>query len=152
MLESQHWYEGRRRGLGAEFEEGVAETVSRVAENPSAFQKVRGETRRAVLRRFPYAIYFRLTGDRSSFWLCTVVNIRSTGSLEADQNPPSWSIRSNHDLQRTPARAALPAPLKSDVMRDYYERRSVCPLLPRRETNVLQQEDACWRFDSGSIR
>ena len=64
VLESQHWYEGRRRGLGAEFEEGVAETVSRVAENPLAFQKVHGETRRAVLRRFPYAIYFRLTGDQ----------------------------------------------------------------------------------------
>jgi plasmid stabilization system protein ParE len=37
--------------------------VVRVAANPLAFQRAHGETRRAVLARFPYAIYFRVVGD-----------------------------------------------------------------------------------------
>ena len=62
-LESQRWYEHRRTGLGAEFEEAVGDAVARMCENPAAFQRVQGEVRRAVLRRFPYAIYFRAEGD-----------------------------------------------------------------------------------------
>ena len=33
-----------------------------VAEDPSLYCRVRGETRRAILGRFPYAVYFRLMG------------------------------------------------------------------------------------------
>ena len=62
-LESQRWYEHRRPGLGARFEEAVGDAVARMCENPAAFQRVQGEVRRAVLRRFPYAIYFRAEGD-----------------------------------------------------------------------------------------
>lgn len=62
-LEVQQWYEGRRTGLGAEFGEAVSEVVSRILQNPVAFPRVRGEIRRAVLRRFPYAVYFRLVDD-----------------------------------------------------------------------------------------
>lgn len=62
-LDSQRWYEHRRPGLGAEFGEAISGAVTRVADNPVAFQKVHGETRRAVLRRFPYAIYFRVDRD-----------------------------------------------------------------------------------------
>lgn len=63
VLEAGHWYERRRAGLGTELTNAVATTVTRIAANPAAFQKVRGETRRAVLRRFPYAIYYRVAGD-----------------------------------------------------------------------------------------
>jgi|ETN07SMinimDraft_1059922.scaffolds.fasta_scaffold38625_2 hypothetical protein len=49
--------------LGAEFEEAVGDTVARLSGNSQAFQRVQSEVRRAVLRRFPYAIYFRTDGD-----------------------------------------------------------------------------------------
>ena len=62
-LESQRWYETRRRGLGSEFAQAVLDAVSRIAEHPTAFPRVRGDTRRAVLRRFPYAVYFRTLDD-----------------------------------------------------------------------------------------
>lgn len=62
-LETRDWYEGRQAGLGVAFRETLDETVARIVNNPLQFQRVRGETRRAILRRFPYAVYFRLAGD-----------------------------------------------------------------------------------------
>lgn len=63
VLEVRQWYEARRAGLGREFGEAVDGLVARVAANPLAFERVHQETRRAVLTRFPYAIYFRVSGD-----------------------------------------------------------------------------------------
>jgi plasmid stabilization system protein ParE len=62
-LETRDWYEGRRPGLGAEFRAALDETVERLADNPMQFRLVRGETRRAILNRFPHAVYFRLDGN-----------------------------------------------------------------------------------------
>ena len=63
VLEAQRWYEEREPGLGGEFGDAVYEVVSRIADNPLAFPLVRSEIRRAVLRRFPYAVYFRTFRD-----------------------------------------------------------------------------------------
>jgi plasmid stabilization system protein ParE len=58
-LDARAWYEERRRGLGEEFGIAVNQTVANILEHPFAYPRVRGETRRAIMRRFPYAIYFR---------------------------------------------------------------------------------------------
>ena len=63
VLEARQWYEEREPGLGAEFGNAVSDTVLHIVDNPMAFPIIRGETRRAVLRRFPYAVYFRMLGD-----------------------------------------------------------------------------------------
>lgn len=62
-LETRDWYEARRPGLGAEFRMALDQTIDRIAANPMLFQRVRGETRRAILERFPYAVYFRAVED-----------------------------------------------------------------------------------------
>jgi plasmid stabilization system protein ParE len=62
-LDVRRWYEARRAGLGEEFGIEVDAVVARIVENPLLFPRVRGETRRAVLTRFPYALYFRLTAE-----------------------------------------------------------------------------------------
>ena len=63
-LQTRDWYEGRRPGLGAEFRAALDETIKHLADDPTQFRLVRGETRRAILNRFPYAVYFRVTdGD-----------------------------------------------------------------------------------------
>jgi plasmid stabilization system protein ParE len=62
-LETRDWYEGRRPGLGAEFRVALDETIERIADSPMQFRLVRGETRRAILSSFPYAVYFRLDGN-----------------------------------------------------------------------------------------
>jgi plasmid stabilization system protein ParE len=60
-LEVHRWYEARRPGLGDEFGVEVDAAVARIVDNPLAYPRVRGETRRAVLTRFPYALHFRVT-------------------------------------------------------------------------------------------
>ena len=59
-LEVRQWYESRRVGLGREFGEALDALVARIVATPLAFPRVHDETRRAVLSRFPYAVYFRV--------------------------------------------------------------------------------------------
>jgi toxin ParE1/3/4 len=59
------WYEARREGLGAEFMLAIEGVLERVDATPGEFPRVRAETRRALVRRFPYAIFFVVeNGDR----------------------------------------------------------------------------------------
>jgi toxin ParE1/3/4 len=55
---AQDWYERQRQGLGAEFREAVDLLFRRLADNPRIYPIVYLSTRRAVLRRFPYVVYF----------------------------------------------------------------------------------------------
>ena len=64
VLEVHQWYEARREGLGSEFAVAVDELLARIAANPLGFQRAHGEARRAVLTRFPYAIYFRVADEK----------------------------------------------------------------------------------------
>ena len=59
-LETREWYEQRQSGLGPAFTTDLTHLVDRISENPLQFRRVRGETRRAVLSKFPYAVYFRI--------------------------------------------------------------------------------------------
>ena len=77
------WYESRRTGLGREFAEAVDALLDRMAARPRAFPRVHGEIRRAVLSRFPYAVYFRL--DRETLVVLAV---------HGRQDPARWQIRS----------------------------------------------------------
>lgn len=81
-LEVRRWYEDRRQGLGREFGQAVDDIVARIGENPLAFPRAHGETRRATLRRFPYAIYFRILDD-------DIVVL----AVHGRQHPPRWQSR-----------------------------------------------------------
>ena len=80
--EAQRWYEGRRLGLGEESGAAVDATVARMVERPLAFPRVRGETRRAVFIRFPYALYFRVPDE-------SIVVL----AVHGRQNPVRWRRR-----------------------------------------------------------
>ena len=53
------WYEKQREGLGQEFLDEVLSLCERVSENPSMYPVVHRRTRRALIRRFPFGVYFR---------------------------------------------------------------------------------------------
>ena len=48
IREAALWHESRRPGLG----------IERIEQNPLQFPEIESGVRRALLRRFPYAIYF----------------------------------------------------------------------------------------------
>ena len=51
------WYEAEQTSLGILFLEVLRSTYQRILDNPLAFQEIRSGIRRALTRRFPYAIY-----------------------------------------------------------------------------------------------
>jgi plasmid stabilization system protein ParE len=63
LIETQRWYASREPGLGQAFAEAIAAAVERIAQDPATFPCVHGAVRRLVVRRFPYAVYFREVGD-----------------------------------------------------------------------------------------
>jgi len=57
------WYEHRRAGLGSEFLDAARATLSAIDANPAGYPVVYRSTRRALVRRFPYAVFYRLMGE-----------------------------------------------------------------------------------------
>ena len=62
-IEAFHWYEERSRGLGIEFRNAPDATVDRAAARPHVYAAHERDLRHAPIRRFPYAVYFRLEQD-----------------------------------------------------------------------------------------
>lgn len=58
VRDAAFWYENKREGLGAEFALELDALYERIVENPRQFPEIGEEVRRALLRRFPYAVYF----------------------------------------------------------------------------------------------
>ena len=83
LLDARNWYEAERVGLGAVFAAAVETTIAEVLQNPLAYPRVRGDNRRALVRRFPYALYFRPTADE----------IVVLAVMHGRRNPRRWRSR-----------------------------------------------------------
>ena len=57
------WYEAQRPGLGGEFMEEMSRVVASLADNDLRHREVLKGVRRALGRRFPYVISYRVIGD-----------------------------------------------------------------------------------------
>ncbi len=62
--EAFDFYDGRRAGLGADFAAEVQRVLDRLAANPLIHQVVFADIRKAVVRRFPYCVFYRPHADR----------------------------------------------------------------------------------------
>jgi toxin ParE1/3/4 len=58
------WYEQQRMGLGHEFLEEALASFRRIAEQPLTYPVLHRSTRRALMSRFPFGIYFRVEDER----------------------------------------------------------------------------------------
>ena len=55
----EDWYDAQRQGLGTEFRDEVDAAIARVANNPLIYPERYRGARRALLRRFPYVLWYR---------------------------------------------------------------------------------------------
>jgi ParE toxin of type II toxin-antitoxin system, parDE len=55
--DAYQWYERQRRGLGEHFLAAVRATLDRIELNPELHAVAYREVRRALVRRFRYAVY-----------------------------------------------------------------------------------------------
>ena len=70
ILEAQRWYDERRTNLGSEFRAAVDELLTSLGDTPLIYPAVYQGLRRAVLRRFPYLVYFAVSGDVVTVLAC----------------------------------------------------------------------------------
>ena len=62
--EAFDWYETQRVGLGSAFAAEVKELLDRISTNPLMYPCIRADIHKAVVRRFPFAIFYRPHLDR----------------------------------------------------------------------------------------
>ncbi|MBL9138694.1 MAG: hypothetical protein JNK85_22685 [Verrucomicrobiales bacterium] len=61
--EAVAWYKASKPGIGLQLKDEVDVVLGRATETPGRFPRVRGEVRRALLRRFPYTLHFLAEPD-----------------------------------------------------------------------------------------
>ncbi len=83
LSDAASWYEEQRLGLGGEFLDEAGAAFRRIEANPLAYVDVYRGFRRALLRRFPFAVYFRVEPESVS-----VVAV-----MHASRSPAAWQVR-----------------------------------------------------------
>jgi toxin ParE1/3/4 len=85
VRETFDWYEKQRIGLGDDFERAVEAAVEKLSENPASYQTVHGDTRRILLTRFPYGIFYIIEG--TDVIILAVMHAKRDPRLWQDRHP-----------------------------------------------------------------
>lgn len=83
LADAAAWYEEQRQGLGHEFLDEVQTTLATIAETPLMYPNVHRNTRRAVIHRFPFGVYF----------LVESAAIVVVAVMHGSRNPHRWKNR-----------------------------------------------------------
>jgi plasmid stabilization system protein ParE len=83
LIEAQDWYEGEATGLGRRFRQAVDALMERMSDNSRQFPIVFKNVRRALLRHFPYSLFFVVEGDDLTVIAC----------FHASRDPSHWQKR-----------------------------------------------------------
>lgn len=83
LISAFRWYEEQCKGLGLEFFQVVDSRVSSIQGNPEAYPIIYQNVRRALLRRFPYGIFYIVDKEVISIIAC----------FHFRRNPIHWQER-----------------------------------------------------------
>jgi plasmid stabilization system protein ParE len=83
LIDAQDWYEREASGLGRRFRQALDSLIERVSSNPRQFPIIYKNVHRALLRRFPYQLFF-LIEDGTLFVIAC---------FHASRNPSRWQKR-----------------------------------------------------------
>lgn len=77
------WYEDQRSGLGARFLDELDDVFRRIVNNPRQFPRLEAEVQRALLRHYPYGVYF--VADEGCVTILAVLHLH--------RHPVMWKSR-----------------------------------------------------------
>ncbi len=83
VIEARDWYEDRGAGLGEAFVAEIDRQIGRIAAAPLSAPVILADARRVLLRRFPYALFYRVVGDDAFVLAC----------FHASRDPKRWQER-----------------------------------------------------------
>lgn len=78
-----NWYEAQSAGLGREFLEALRARFADLQSTPNRFPRVSERLRRAMLDRFPYAVFFTVVGE----------TIHVVACMHGRRHPARWLRR-----------------------------------------------------------
>ncbi|SET43055.1 ParE toxin of type II toxin-antitoxin system, parDE [Nitrosomonas marina] len=81
--EGYEWYEAQRQNLGIEFIDEIDAVINKIEETPQRYKKVYKNIRRALCKRFPFAVFFM---DKNQY-------IVVIGVLHQRRQPRVWQAR-----------------------------------------------------------
>ncbi len=81
--EAFDWYDSQRAGLGVAFAAEIESVFIRIAANPKQHNVVLADVRKAVLKRFPYCVFYRPHPDR----------IEMIAVFHSSRDPAIWQAR-----------------------------------------------------------
>lgn len=84
LIDAQDWYEDEAPGLGSHFRAAIDDAIQRISANPRQFPVVYKSIRRALLRRFPYALLFVIEATGT----LTVI-----ACFHGSRDPAHWQMR-----------------------------------------------------------
>lgn len=77
------WYESKRAGLGDEFLLCVEALFDTIARHPMRYRIVHEDIRKALVRRFPYAVFYVPEPER----------IQVIAIFHGSRDPRRWTVR-----------------------------------------------------------
>jgi plasmid stabilization system protein ParE len=83
LIEAQDWHEGEVAGLGRRFRQAIEALIERMSDNPRQFPTIFKNVRRALVRRFPYSLFFVVDGDALIVIAC----------FHSSRDPAHWQKR-----------------------------------------------------------
>ena len=83
IKEAFNWYESQRQALGMSFLSELESILEQIQENPQLYAFVHKTIRRALCKRFPFAVYY--IENQSSIHVLAV--------LQQRRNPSEWQKR-----------------------------------------------------------
>ena len=83
LEDAAFWYESQRSGLGQDFLDTVLKALELIEQNPLSFPIVYRGTHRAVLPRFPFAVFYIIRESEIS-----VISI-----MHGSRHPARWQQR-----------------------------------------------------------
>jgi plasmid stabilization system protein ParE len=86
VAEAYNWYEGREPGLGEDFLRCIEACVERIQRHPEMYPIAIDEFRRALVRRFPFEIFYEPSADS-----ITIYSV-----FHCSKGPQKWRERLGH--------------------------------------------------------
>lgn len=83
VRDAYHWYEDRAHGLGDEFLRTADAALASIQRHPESYPPVYESVRRALLRKFPYGLFYVIKPDAIIVLACFHVR----------RDPKSWQDR-----------------------------------------------------------
>jgi|SRR6185503_6206197 len=83
LAAAKQWYQDQRWGLGDDFELCIEATLQAIAAHPERFPLTHRSLRKALIRRYPYLVVYRVLAD-----LVVVIAV-----VHTSRSPKAWQSR-----------------------------------------------------------